>query len=193
MNEQKACYSSPIGLLEITGSEKGIFPILFKEEDRTDTGKVPVHLRECVQQLEEYFNGTLKKFKVKLNLYGTKFQEKVWKQLMHIPYGKTAAYLEIAKAIGDKKTIRAVGNANGKNKISIIIPCHRIVGTNGALTGYAGGLWRKKWLLDFENPVRQGKLFEQKTFRGRPENSLNCRVFGRSDGIISRFCYVFIL
>jgi len=160
MNEQKAYHSSPIGLLEITGSEKGISSILFIEGDLADTGKVPVHLRVCVQQLEEYFNGTRKKFTVKLNLHGTKFQEKVWKQLMYIPFGKTTAYLGIAEAIGDKKTIRAVGNANNKNKIAIIIPCHRVIGTNGTLVGYSSGLLRKKWLLDFENPVKQRKLFD---------------------------------
>ena len=98
-------------------------------------------------------------FKLKLNPQGTEFQQKVWKELLTIPYNKTRTYLEQTKAIGDVKAIRAVASANGKNPIWILIPCHRVVGSDGSLTGYAGGLWRKKWLLDHENPIKQQSLF----------------------------------
>lgn len=92
-------------------------------------------------------------------MQGTDFQKKVWNELLKIPYGKTCSYLDIAKALGNKLSIRAVGNANGKNPVSIIIPCHRVIGSDGNLVGYGGGLWRKKWLLDFENKS-QTELFD---------------------------------
>jgi methylated-DNA-[protein]-cysteine S-methyltransferase len=92
-------------------------------------------------------------------LQGTEFQKKVWQELLHIPYGKTCSYLDLSKKIGDVKAIRAVASANGKNPLWIVVPCHRVIGTDGSLTGYAGGLWRKKWLLEHENPIKQESLF----------------------------------
>jgi methylated-DNA-[protein]-cysteine S-methyltransferase len=112
-----------------------------------------------VVQLAEYFNGKRDSFSLTVNPQGTEFQKKVWKSLLKIPYGKTKSYLAQSKTLGDVKAIRAVAAANGKNPIWIIIPCHRVIGTNGSLTGYAGGIWRKKWLLAHENPVKQQSLF----------------------------------
>ena len=107
----------------------------------------------------KYFEGKRNQFDLNLNPAGTDFQKKVWNELLQIPYGKTCSYLDIAKRLGDPKSIRAAATANGKNPLWIVIPCHRVIGSDGSLTGYAGGLWRKKWLLDHENPVKQTSLF----------------------------------
>jgi methylated-DNA-[protein]-cysteine S-methyltransferase len=120
---------------------------------------IPKDLIETVTQLQDYFLGRRTEFTFKLNLQGTEFQKKVWQELLHIPYGKTCSYLDLSKKIGDVKAIRAVASANGKNPLWIVVPCHRVIGTNGSLTGYAGGLWRKKWLLEHENPIKQESLF----------------------------------
>ncbi|MCK5677367.1 MAG: methylated-DNA--[protein]-cysteine S-methyltransferase, partial [Flavobacteriaceae bacterium] len=98
-------------------------------------------------------------FDLKLNPQGTDFQQNVWNELQRIPYGKTTSYLDQSKKMGNVKAIRAIASANGKNPIWIIIPCHRVIGSDGSLTGYAGGLWRKKWLLEHENPTKQTSLF----------------------------------
>lgn len=121
--------------------------------------EIPDCLQDCVTQLQEYFAGTRTRFNLKLNPQGTEFQKKVWQELLNIPFSKTRTYLEQTKAIGDVKAIRAVASANAKNPIWIVIPCHRVIGSDGSLTGYAGGLWRKKWLLNHENPVKQQSLF----------------------------------
>lgn len=156
-------YKTPIGIAEITGNEKGIQSISVIDDDAISnellnkgTSKL---LQECVSQLEEYFNGVRTEFNLKLNPKGTEFQKKVWKELLNIPFNKTRTYLQQSKALGDVKAIRAVASANGKNPIWIIIPCHRVIGSDGSLTGYAGGIWRKKWLLAHENPVKQQSLF----------------------------------
>ena len=120
---------------------------------------IPECLRECVLQLKEYFKGERTNFNLLLNPQGTKFQKLVWKELCDIEYGKTTSYLVQSKKIGDVKAVRAVAAANGKNPISIVIPCHRVIGSDSSLTGYAGGIWRKKWLLDYENPLKQLSLF----------------------------------
>ena len=120
---------------------------------------IPECLRECVLQLKEYFKGERTNFNLLLNPQGTKFQKLVWQELCDIEYGKTTSYLVQSKKIGDVKAVRAVAAANGKNPISIVIPCHRVIGSDGSLTGYAGGIWRKKWLLDYENPLKQLSLF----------------------------------
>ncbi|MBG7629547.1 MAG: methylated-DNA--[protein]-cysteine S-methyltransferase [Bacteroidetes bacterium] len=121
--------------------------------------EIPACLQDCVQQLDEYFKGARTDFDLKLNPLGTDFQQKVWKELLKVPYGKTATYLEQSKKMGIVKAIRAVASANGKNPLWILIPCHRIIGSDGSLTGYAGGIWRKKWLLEHENPSTQQSLF----------------------------------
>ena len=110
-------------------------------------------------QLQEYFDGLRTEFSFKTAPDGTEFQKRVWQQLQKIPFGKTLSYLEFAKELGDVKAIRAVASANGKNPLWIVVPCHRVIGTDGSLTGYAGGLWRKKWLLEHENPPNQTSLF----------------------------------
>lgn len=150
MEQHKAFYESEIGILEILGTEQGVTSILFVPEMPTSVVEVHPCLQECINQLDEYFRGIRKTFSVKLDQQGTAFQKNVWNQLRSIPYGETVTYLKIAELIGNQKAVRAVGAANGKNKISIIVPCHRVIGQNGTLTGYAGGLWRKKWLLEHE-------------------------------------------
>ncbi|WMJ81153.1 methylated-DNA--[protein]-cysteine S-methyltransferase [Clostridium sp. MB40-C1] len=100
--------------------------------------------------MNEYFKGKRKVFTVKVSLNGTEFQNKIWDELTKIPFGKTVTYKNMAESIGNSKAVRAVGNANGKNVLNIIVPCHRVIGSDGSLTGYGGGLWRKKWILTHE-------------------------------------------
>jgi len=155
-------YKTPIGTAKIVGDEKGIQSISALDDATTPLSnqkEIPTCIKDCITQLDEYFAGTRTEFDLKLNPQGTEFQQKVWKELLTIPFNKTRTYLEQTKAIGDAKAIRAVASANGKNPIWIVIPCHRVLGSDGSLTGYAGGIWRKKWLLDHENPVKQKSLF----------------------------------
>jgi len=156
MKTFKAYYNSPIGTIEIVGTRKGIISVDFVENKQPYD---PQHsscvqefscVQECVRQIDEYFKGTRKKFSLKLHMQGTDFQKSVWRQLKKIPFGITASYAGIAKSIGKPTASRAVGAANGKNPIAIIVPCHRIIGSDGKLTGYGGGLWRKEWLLNHE-------------------------------------------
>ncbi len=153
-------YSSPIGIIEITGNEEGIASLYFIDVKKEDSPVISPILKECLYQLDEYFKGIRKEFGLKLNPQGSEFQKKVWNQLLGVPFGKTTSYLQISKQIGDSSATRAVGNANGSNPISIIIPCHRIIGSNGKLTGYGGGLWRKEWLLNHEKNTIFGKQTE---------------------------------
>jgi methylated-DNA-[protein]-cysteine S-methyltransferase len=150
---------SPVGLIEITGNEDGITAVTFINQAEGIDTSAAVHpsLLECRRQLEEYFAGERKEFTCDLNPKGTGFQEKVWEELLKIPFGKTVSYLNIAERIADKFVTRAVGSANGSNRIAIIIPCHRVIGSNGKLTGYAGELWRKEWLLKHEREIVFGK------------------------------------
>ena len=149
---------TPLGIAVITGDVNGIVVISVLDEGTIST-EIPVFLQEAAQQLQEYFDSQRTDFTFKLNPQGTEFQQKVWKGLLGIPYGKTRTYLEQSKILGDAKAIRAVASANGKNPLWIVVPCHRVIGTDGSLTGYAGGLWRKKWLLEHENPTTQQSLF----------------------------------
>jgi methylated-DNA-[protein]-cysteine S-methyltransferase len=157
MDLHYAYFSSPIGLIEITGNEEGIATLYFVDERKHASAKVDPSLKECVYQLEEYFKGLRKEFGLKLNPKGTDFQKKVWDQLVKLPFGRTVSYLDISKMLGDANATRAVGNANGSNPISIIVPCHRVIGVNGKLVGYGGGLWRKEWLLNHEKSITFGK------------------------------------
>lgn len=164
MNTQTTFYKTPIGTAKIVGDENGIQSISVLDEDfstalEVTESHIPECLQDCVRQLEDYFEGKRNDFDLKLNPQGTTFQKRVWEELLNIPYNKTRTYLEQSKALGDVKAIRAVASANGKNPIWIIIPCHRVIGSDGSLTGYAGGIWRKKWLLAHENPVKQQSLF----------------------------------
>ena len=151
--------NSPLGFTKIVGDDDGIVSITVLNSEEKITDIIPVELEDCVFQLQEYFDGKRKDFDIKLNPEGTDFQKKVWNQLLEIPYGKTLSYLDLSKRLGDIKAIRAVANANGKNPIWIIIPCHRVIGSDGSLTGYAGGLNRKQWLLEHESPYKQQSLF----------------------------------
>jgi len=152
-------YKTPIGTAKIVGNELGIQSITVIDEKMESSKYIPLYLQECIQQLNEYFNKIRTTFNLKLNPQGTDFQKRVWKELLNVPHGKTRSYLEHSKKLGDVKAIRAVASANGKNPIWIVIPCHRIIGSDGSLTGYAGGLWRKKWLLELESPSLQQSLF----------------------------------
>lgn len=152
--------NSPLGITKIIGDENGIAEISVSDVGSNEVSKtIPEVLQEAVSQLKEYFEGKRTDFNLKLNPKGTEFQQKVWKALLEIPYGKTVSYMEQTKKLGDVKAIRAVASANGKNPLWIVVPCHRVIGTNGSLTGYAGEIWRKKWLLEHENPAKQQSLF----------------------------------
>lgn len=150
---------SPLGYTKIIGDEDGIQSVTILNSEEKITDIIPEILEDCVIQLNEYFEGLRKQFQLKLNPEGTPFQKKVWDELLKIPFGKTISYLELSKKLGDIKAIRAVANANGKNPLWIIVPCHRVIGSDGSLTGYAGGLQRKQWLLEHEGPYKQTSLF----------------------------------
>ena len=151
--------ASPMGTLEISGDLNGISAVTFLEDEFPQSKKIPDALKTAVIQLQEYFDGNRTDFELKLNPQGTDFQKRVWQELSQIPFGKTTSYLQMAKNLGDPKVIRAAASANGKNPIAIILPCHRVIGSDQSMTGYAGGIWRKKWLLEHESPVTQQSLF----------------------------------
>lgn len=156
---QQYFFESPIGVLEIRYSDSLIHALLFCRDEQlssTSIEKRPPVLKQCVKQLQEYFSGSRKIFDFPFSQDGTSFQKKVWDELCRIPYGRTVSYLELSKRIGDTKAIRAVGTANGRNNLAIIVPCHRVIGSNGNLIGYGGELWRKKWLLEHENKYANG-------------------------------------
>ena len=144
-----AFLNSPIGRLKITSNEKAIIA-LEHEVEGEESEVSPAVLEECVTQLEQYFAGERQSFTVPLQVDGTVFQQQVWQALQDIPYGEVCSYKAIATAIGNTKAVRAVGNANNKNKLPLLIPCHRVIGANGSLVGYALGLEHKQYLLDLE-------------------------------------------
>ena len=150
---------SPLGFTKIVGDNDGINSVTVLNSEEKETDIIPEVLQDCVYQLNEYFEGSRKNFSLKLNPKGTDFQHNIWRLLQTIPYGKSISYLELSKKFGDVKAIRAVANANGKNTLWIIVPCHRVIGSDGSLTGYAGGLHRKQWLLNHESPAKQQSLF----------------------------------
>lgn len=147
---------SPLGKIEIRFDEAGIYAIKFiSENEATKTASEMIFpcVVEAAKQIQEYFTGARKDFDLKLQFRGTDFQNSVWKELATIPYGKTLTYLQMARRLGDEKCIRAAASANGRNPFAIVIPCHRVIGSNGSLTGYAGELWRKQWLLEHEAKI----------------------------------------
>jgi methylated-DNA-[protein]-cysteine S-methyltransferase len=159
----KTCYSkqidSPVGALKLVASDAGLAAILWPNDDpaRVRLGEPVVSethpvLLEAERQLKEYFDGRRKAFDLKLDFNGTEFQRKVWAALLTIPYGETRSYAQIARQIGRPDAVRAVGAANGRNPISIVAPCHRVIGSTGKLTGFAGGLETKAFLLALEGP-----------------------------------------
>lgn len=156
MTQRYYYYDSPIGILEISTTEEELISILYVDEKRENTEQ-PKILKEVIKQIQEYFNGERKEFDIKFKLKGTEFQEKVWNALTHIPYGETVSYKYIATKIGNEKAVRAVGNTNGRNVINIVVPCHRVIGSNKSLTGYGGGLDRKLWLLQHEEKFSKTK------------------------------------
>ena len=164
MRTSTIAHPSPLGDLLISGNEKFITALLYADLNRplvdeaVDPSDAPALLRRCATHLDEYFAGWRRSFGLTLQQEGTAFQQKVWQGLLKIPFGQTNTYAELARQIGSDRSSRAVGLANGKNKINIIVPCHRIIGASGNLTGYSGGLWRKKWLLDHEKRIAHGVL-----------------------------------
>ena len=150
---------TPLGFTKIEGDQEGITSITVLNSEERITDIIPEELEDCTIQLQEYFEGSRTVFDLKLNPSGTDFQKRVWDKLLEIPFGKTISYLDLSKQLGDVKAIRAVASANGKNPLWIVVPCHRVIGSDGSLTGYAGGLHRKKWLLEHESPHKQQSLF----------------------------------
>ena len=150
MQTYTSYYKSPLGILKIVGDADDILSLDFVEKQGSDTGEPAFCVKECVKQIDEYFRGKRRKFFLNLAPRGTEFQQTVWRELEKIPFGEVASYGDIARAIGKPTACRAVGAANGKNPIAIIIPCHRVIGSDGSLTGYSSGLWRKEWLLKHE-------------------------------------------
>ena len=153
-----ACYKSPIGIVKITADENSVTGLIFmdNEEAVSETGELPAVLQQCLLQLDEFFRGERKEFTIPVSQIGTAFQQKVWNELASIPYGKTVSYLALSKRLGDVKAIRAVASGNGKNKVSILVPCHRVVGSDQSLVGYAWGNHRKQWLLQHEARYANG-------------------------------------
>jgi methylated-DNA-[protein]-cysteine S-methyltransferase len=155
-------YQSPLGLLRIGGTDSCISEISFIDHlDETDyrlnkSQPVSPLVIQCIEQLIQYFQGQRRIFELPINQDGTVFQQRVWSELTTIPFGKTLSYLELSRRLGDAKAIRAVAAANGRNNIAIVVPCHRVIGSHRDLVGYAGGLWRKKWLLDHETKIMYG-------------------------------------
>ena len=143
-------FKSPIGLVEIGGTASEVTSLNFVESRRQKAESCPF-LDRAAKQIAEYFEGKRRVFDVPISYQGTNFQERVWGRLLRVPFGKTASYQDIARGVGNPLAVRAVGAANGKNPISLIVPCHRIIGSNGRLVGYGGGLWRKEWLLKHED------------------------------------------
>jgi methylated-DNA-[protein]-cysteine S-methyltransferase len=151
MLEMTSYYKSPIGFIKIITTEKGISSLVFVDDAEGEELRAGFDESSNLLEIDEYFKGKRKTFDLPLDLKGTDFQKKVWSELLKTPFGKTISYKELSIRLGDLKAIRAVAAANGANRVSIIVPCHRVIGSDGSLTGYAGGLWRKRWLLEHES------------------------------------------
>ncbi|HEY0679594.1 MAG TPA: methylated-DNA--[protein]-cysteine S-methyltransferase [Chitinophagaceae bacterium] len=153
-------YHSPLGLLRISGTNQFISEVYYMREGDSIPENASQQLGplviQCVEELIQYFHGQRRTFEVPVHQSGTSFQSRVWNELLSIGFGKTISYLELSRRLGDTKAIRAAASANGKNNIAIIVPCHRVIGSNQSLIGYGGGLWRKKWLLDHEAKFAHG-------------------------------------
>jgi methylated-DNA-[protein]-cysteine S-methyltransferase len=151
-----AYFESPIGWMRIRSDEAALLSLDFVDAAGRPGGEaapgpdLPRILEECLDQLQGYFRGERTTFSLPLRLRGTPFQHRVWDRLLRIPYGETTTYLTLAESTGNARATRAVGGANHRNPVSIIVPCHRVIGSDGRLTGYGGGLWRKEWLLRHE-------------------------------------------
>lgn len=161
-----AFYHSPLGVLAITASDAGLLSVTYHDDHKIheESFNIQNHpiLKACQEQFDGYFSGSRRNFNLPVDfesLPGTGFQKTVWRLLQEIPYGETITYRELSQRYGDPKAVRAVGHANGQNRINLIIPCHRVIGAGGKLTGYGGGLWRKEWLLRFEKQNSPFGLF----------------------------------
>ena len=154
-------YQAPFGVITVVGSDLGIRYVMFSDDahpkplERLRISETAIHdsVNNAITQLDEYFAGSRRNFDVPLDLHGTEFQVAAWNALAEIPYGHTASYGQQAALIGRPKAVRAIGGANGRNPVAIVLPCHRIVGADGSLTGFGGGIEVKKWLLDHEQTV----------------------------------------
>lgn len=152
---------APFGVLTVVGSDLGIRYVMFSDDahpkslERLHISDSEIHesVNDAMNQLEEYFDGSRRDFELPLDLQGTEFQVAAWNALADIPYGHTASYGQQAASIGRPKAVRAIGGANGRNPVAIVLPCHRIVGADGSLTGFGGGIEVKKWLLDHEQSI----------------------------------------
>ncbi|GAB3014462.1 methylated-DNA--[protein]-cysteine S-methyltransferase [Spirosoma pulveris] len=155
-------FDSPLGLVAITGNDTGVSVITCTNVNPAENaaeGPIDEPVRVAAEQLKAYFAGQLTSFDFPINPVGTTFQQSVWQALLDVPFGTTLSYLTLARRMGDEKAIRAVAAANGRNPLWIVVPCHRIIGSDGSLTGYAGGLWRKQWLLEHEGAfARSGQM-----------------------------------
>lgn len=158
-------YRSPAGWIEITAHSGGISKLIFREPEG-DILPAAGLLADCTDRLSSYFQGKLKEFGLPLAPAGSEFQLRVWNELLKIPYGRVISYSELAERVGGPTYTRIVGQANGRNPVAILIPCHRVIGSNGALTGYAGGLWRKQFLLELEQ--KNSKGFNPTLFDSNP-------------------------
>jgi len=160
VSETEAYYKSPLGWLGIYGDEKAIHQIKFLDDPELIEGnELPDVIEKCIEQLDEYFAKERKEFDLPLRIEGSDFQREVMRLVGNIPWGRTKSYGDLALQLGDSNSSRAIGNANGRNKLPIIIPCHRVIGSDGSLTGYSGGMSKKKWLLSFEGSIKQIDLF----------------------------------
>lgn len=153
-----AYFESPVGFVVVTGTDAGVSAISLRDAQPDDKPKaiVPDPVRQAIDELRAYFAGTRQTFAFPINPAGTVFQQTVWRALLDVPFGQSLSYMALTRRIGDEKAIRAVAAANGRNPLAVVVPCHRIIGSDGSLTGYAGGLWRKQWLLEHEG-IRFGK------------------------------------
>jgi len=153
-------YASPVGMLQLSSNGACISKVHFINEPLPaippTANDLPAVLQQCVDELIAYFQGALTQFTVPLQQAGSPFQQRVWAELLQIPFGKTISYQLLAKRLGDPKVIRAAASTNGKNNIAIIVPCHRVIGSHNDLVGYGGGLWRKRWLLEMEKKYAHG-------------------------------------
>jgi methylated-DNA-[protein]-cysteine S-methyltransferase len=149
----EAFHKTPVGFVRIRADEEFITSISIRDEECVEMPSPSPAIILAIKQLDEYFAGTRKEFNLPINQPGTDFQKEVWKNLLTVKYGSTMSYLQLANQMNNPLAIRAIAASNGKNMLWIVVPCHRVIGSNGSLTGYAGGLWRKQWLLEHEARV----------------------------------------
>ena len=161
--------NSPLGTLRLTGDSAGVSAISCLDSPVPDlplARDLPAPMQQAYDQLVDYFNGIRKDFTFLMTPIGTPFQQRVWEALLAVPFGQTRSYMALSRELGDEKAIRAVAAANGRNPLAIVIPCHRVIGSDGSLTGYAGGLWRKQWLLEHEGSRRKPAEGQLNLFAG---------------------------